>query len=213
MNQFKVLGLAVAGFVFASAPALSAVLNVTGGLPTTTIALATNATFDLAAETGLNSGSSIYVFDSGDSSPFGLGVSAPANLTFTYLGSEAGFTNAFTTGAGTFSNDGSNAFGDSFSGDYPAGLIDFVFSTSGTTDSATNDGDITPPLQFALAMLSDTSFIVLFDDGGPGIDFDDLAVRVDVSQVPLPAAVWLFLSAILGLMAFARRPGALGRIA
>lgn len=207
MKQLKVLGLVVAGIMFASAPALSAVLQVTSGPPATTIAAATDAPFDLTAETGLNGGSSIYVFDSASTTPFGLSLSEAANLTFTYLGGDASLTNIFTTAAGVFSNDGSNSTGDSFSGNYAADFLDFVLSTSGSTDSAANNGAITSPLQFALAMLTDTSVIVLFDDRGVDTDLDDLAVRIDVSdvsQVPLPPAVWLLLSAIFGLMSFAR---------
>jgi hypothetical protein len=45
---------------------------------------------------------------------------------------------------------------------------------------------------------------VLFDDSGSGHDFDDLAVKISVSAVPLPAAAWLLISAILGLVSFSR---------
>ena len=48
------------------------------------------------------------------------------------------------------------------------------------------------------------SFIALFNDGGTDGDFDDFAVKISVSPVPLPPAVWLFISAILGLVSFTR---------
>ena len=152
---------------------------------------------------GSNSGTSVYVFNTSAPPSFGLSLSEAAKLTFTYLGKDAGFTNTFTTGAGAFSTDGTNSVGDSFSGDYLADFVAFTLGSSGG-GTATNNGDITSPLQFAIALLSDTSAIILFDDGGTGSDFDDMAIRVDVSQVPLPPAVWLLLSAILGLVSFTR---------
>jgi len=202
----KILGLVFAGIMMAGATAQAApVLTVTGGT-STTIGAVSDTTFDLTGTTGLNSGSSIYLFNSSTPLSFGLGLSEAANLTFTYLGKEAGFINTFTTDAGAFSTNGSNSVGDTFSGDYIASFVNFVLG-SGDGGSATNNGTITSLVQYAIAVLSDSSVIVLFDDGGLGTDFDDMAVRVDisqVSQVPLPPAIWLLISAILGLVSFSR---------
>jgi hypothetical protein len=199
----KFLGLIFAGIMMASAAAQAApVLTVTGGTATT-IGAVSDTSFDLTGTTGLNSGSSIYLFNSSTPGPFGLGLSGAAEVTFTYLGKEAGLTNTFTTLAGAFTTDGTNAVGDNFSADYIAGFVNFVLG-SGDGGSATNNGAISSLVQYAIAVLSDTSVIILLDDGGQGTDFDDIAVRVDVSQVPLPPAVWLLISAILGLVSFSR---------
>ena len=201
--KIKFLGLVFAGIIMASATAQAApVLTVTGGVATT-IGGASNSPFDLNATTGLNSGSSIQLYNNSDTPAFGLGVSENAKVTYTYLGKEAAFTNSFTAGANSFSTDGTNSVGDSFSTTSLAGFLDFILG-SGDGGSAINNVSVTSPVQFAIAVLSDTSVILLLDDGGTGTDFDDIAVRVDVSQVPLPPAVWLLISAILGLVSFTR---------
>ena len=85
------------------------------------------------------------------------------------------------------------------------GVIPFSFLGGGSGGTATNGGPIDAPLLIAFANLGDNSFLAMFNDGGgPDADFDDLVVRVSVSQVPLPPAVWLLLSAVLGLVSFAR---------
>jgi hypothetical protein len=200
--KIRFLGLIFAGIMMASAAAQATpVLTITGGTPTT-IGAVSDTPFDLTGTTGLNSGSAITLFNSSTSTPFGLGVSELGKVTFTYLGKEAGFTNTFTTTAGAFST-ATSSVGNSFSAEYIAGFINFVLG-SGDGGSATNNGAISPLVQYAISVLSDTSVIILLDDGGQGTDFDDLAVRVDVSQVPLPPAVWLLISAILGLVSFSR---------
>jgi hypothetical protein len=178
------------------------VLAVTGGV-LTTIGAESDAAFDLNPTTGLDAGSSIYLYNSGDSPDFGLSVTENANVTYTYLGESAGFINEFTAPDGSFTSDGSNAVGDSFSTTSLAGFLNFVMDSS-DGGSAANNGVITNPVQFAIALLDETTAIILLDDGGAGIDFDDIAIRVEVSQVPLPPAVWLLISAILGLVSFTR---------
>ena len=55
-------------------------------------------------------------------------------------------------------------------------------------------------------MISSTAFYVLFDDiAGGDRDFDDIAMRVDVSAVPLPAAAFPLLTALAGLGFVGRR--------
>jgi len=203
--KFKCLGLMFAGILFVAAPVQAApVLNVSGGTNTTIGAAIGGSGFDLGAETGLGNGSAISVFDSISGGAPGLSVSEAAKVTFEFLGSEAGFTNTFTAPAGSFTNipaPGTTLF----SANVVAGLVDFVLSTTGGGGgSATNGGAISPNLSYAISVVDATTVIVLFDDGGVATDFDDLAVKVSVSQVPLPAAAWLLISAILGLVSFAR---------
>lgn len=204
--KIRFLGLVVAGLLLAGGTAqAAAVLTVDGGTATTLEPPTTNATFDLTGTTGVSAGDAITVFNSLTGDPFGLSVSEEAKITFEYLGSDAAFTNTFqVSGGDVFVNKGGGAatVGDLFSTTLN-GLLDFALISDGT-DSAVNGGPIASPLAYAFAAISDTSVIVLFDDGGVGTDFDDLAVRITVSQVPLPPAIWLLISAILGLVSFSR---------
>ncbi len=156
--------------------------------------------FSLTAETGLNPLDPITIYDS-TTPGLGLRLSSPAQVEFTFLGLEADATNAFdvlggqvftgATPAGT-----TNTFG------LLGGLVDFAFqSTIGGTAA---NGAIAAGISIAFADLGDGSFIALFNDGGTDADFDDFAVKIAVSPVPLPPAVWLFISAILGLVSFTR---------
>ncbi len=49
--------------------------------------------------------------------------------------------------------------------------------------------------------------VIAWEDlqGGGDRDFDDLVVEVNVGAVPIPAAIWLFGSGVLGLVGIARR--------
>jgi hypothetical protein len=201
----KFLGLVVGGMLLIAAPVQAAVLTVATAGGDTTATLGGN--FSLSAETGLNNGDSIVLFDSTTigGGAFGVSLSGAAKVTFEYLGSEAGFTNSFTTGAGSFTNHPAPGL-TQFSDDLIAGLLDFTLATNGdgAPGSIVNGISINSPLSYAIAVLSDTSVIVLFGDGAGDLDFDDLAVKITVSQVPLPPAVWLLISAILGLVTFTR---------
>lgn len=201
--KIKVLGLIFAGMVLAAGSAQAAVLSVTGGDGTRTI----DNTFSLGAETGLALGAPLIAFDSTNALSGGLSLSGPGKLTFEFLGSEAVFANTLQVSGGEiFANNGGTAPGSTASFSLPGGFVDFLLTTAGGSGgSARNNGPITSPLAFAFASISDSSVILLFDDGASGDrDLDDFAVKISVSQVPLPAAVWLMLSALLGLVSFSR---------
>jgi len=201
VRKIKILGLLFAGMTLVAAPVQAAVLYQTGGLDTT-IADNIDSGFD-SVGTGLLATNSVWYFDSSNSPDFGLFLSDAAKVTFQFLGREASFLNTFNVGANIFTN-GTTSPGTEFSVDLAAGAIPFTFTSLGTGKTAVNNGSIESPLAFAIAVLDSKSAILLFDDGGAGIDLDDLAVKVTVSQVPLPAAAWLLISAILGMVSFAR---------
>lgn len=197
----KFFGLLFAGLMFMAGSAQAAVLSLNGvGTPSVV-----PGNFDPSGFPGLVSpGDAINIFGSGDAG-FGLTLSSVATLKFEFLGSEAGFNNTFDLGGQIFSTV-SSAVGDSASVLAAGGLIPFIFQTSGNGGlSATNGGPIAAGISIAFADLGDGSFLAMFNDGGGGdFDFDDLVVRVSVSAVPLPAAAWLLISAILGLVSFSR---------
>jgi hypothetical protein len=200
--KLKLLTIALAGFLLAG-PASAAVLAVDGGSPSIL-----NGNFSLGAETGLASGDVITRFDSVNAASGGLSMlEGPGKLTFEYLGSEAGYSNAFYLGGALAFLNKTTAVGATKSVFQNAdGLIDFAVMTTGggVPGGAVNGGPITGPLLLGYSALADNSLILLFGDGYGDLDLDDLAVRVSVSEVPLPAAAWLLISAILGLISVGR---------
>lgn len=145
-----------------------------------------------------------------------LNPAQDAILTYTYLGSEAGNTNySLVMGGQQFFNKGGSAssIGDSvsvFQAD--SGLLSFGFGTSapaGSVGDIFNDAPAVPAssnYSIGYRMIDATSFYVLFDDiAGGDRDFDDIAMRIDVAAVPLPAGGLLLLSALFGAGALRRR--------
>jgi hypothetical protein len=160
----------------------------------------------------------ITIFDSAGE---GVGVTGPASLTYTYIGKEAGSTNAFITagsGPDMFLTADFLGFSGTVSGSTfettqsSAGLLDFSFLGLGTC--CVNPGMITNGvgnlfpggvLSFAVSVLDESSLYLMFGDGAGDKDFDDMLVRVDVSAVPVPAAFWLFGTALIGFIGISRR--------
>lgn len=187
----------LAGSFVGSARAMTLTLDA-GGIPGVIPAVG----FSLGGETGLSAGDAITIFD-GTTGGAGLQLDSPASVVFTFLGSEAGDTNTFEVNGSTIF-DQSDAVGATTSIDLLGGLLPFLFTTSGAGGTAANGSPFGGSLSIAFAALGDGSFIALFGDGSGDSDRDDFAVKIAVSAVPLPPAVWLFISAILGLVSFAR---------
>lgn len=200
----KLLGLVIAGLMLAAAPVQAAFLQLT---PATGTADTLPGDFNPGGFPGglVTPGvTSITIFSGADTGGLEL-VGGNATLNVEYLGSEAGFTNDFDFAPVSFSN-ASTPVGTTASVDAGVGILPFSFTTNGNGGAvAFNGGPFGAGVSIAFAALDDGSFLALFNDGGGGdFDFDDLAVRVSVSQVPLPAAAWLLISAILGLVSFSR---------
>lgn len=164
-----------------------------------------------------------------------ISLSGPANVTYTLLGWEAGFSNAFTTPGGSFSTEGnaghlSNLEFDPLGiasisiGNVASGLLSFSF-TSGLPGSVANGGanlDVLNSVNFFASFggggsaTTGTSLYLFLDDAGgrkaDGVtdddNHDDLVVRVDVTPVPLPAGIWLFATALGGLGLLGRKRAA-----
>ncbi len=194
----------------------AATFSINGGVSTTL-----NEDFDLWEETGLSIGSIGHLFTSENDGPeTGLVLSgAPTEVSFTYLGSEANAQNFSFAGQGfeTFQFDtGSTEIGETQTLDVTNdGLLSFGFTTYEkdcfiflcwvVTENADNDGQIFGDLSILFFQENAHSIIALFGDGRGDNDYDDMAVRISVTAVPLPPSLLLFGGALLGLGWVARK--------
>ena len=139
---------------------------------------------DWANYDGIGIGSQIHVFDSHSQAGQGLLLLGPSSVTFTFLGSEAGYQNAaFYDGQKLFLNH-NDAVGATIGGlNADAGLLDFLFrSITPGNEDAVNGGPINPGVLLGLAVVSETRAYAFFKDIAAGdLDFDDMVVRIDVS--------------------------------
>jgi len=160
--------------------------------------------------TGLAIDDDITIFDSADE---GIWLDGDADLVYTYIGKEAGSTNASSTSTSDrFFITGSTAPNTIFETTGSSGYLDFSFEglgtccvdpgtfTNGLGNSGANGG-----LSLAVVMLNPTSLYLMFGDGFGDADYDDMVLKVEISAVPLPAAVWLFGTALIGLVGFSKR--------
>lgn len=202
-----VRGLIGAVILLGATTAHSASLSIVGGS-----AVNLNANFSLTAQTGLASGTSVQKFDSGsDGSGTGLFLAgAPTAVTFEYLGSEAANHNRAIEYEGPDTNlfknwgGGESSVGDSSTINFVNnGALKFLFKSG--SKKARNAGGIANGLTIALFQESATSIIALFGDGAGDQDYDDMAMRISVTAVPLPPSLLLFGGAMIGLGFLARR--------
>ena len=151
-----------------------------------------------------------------------LSVNMDGSVTFYYIAAESGYTNSFNYGSGssisiTEDNDSFDWDGwYSFSIDVVAGdILDFSF-TSATASALTPVDNASNIILHGLGIMSSTTtsdLVLAYNDNyrftGPGMDadYDDMLVRAEFSStaVPVPAAIWLFASGLLGLIGMARR--------
>ena len=217
--KFKILAVSAALAVASiSTAANAAILSVVGG---TNIALPSNfalvgtPVYD-ALQGGVGDiGDTITVFGADKSAANGLALTEGARITFTYLGAEAAFTNtAITFGSTLVSNaDAPGVVSAPFIAG--AGFVPVSFTSTTlvpvVTNTISNDGGRTANMRigFSETFNGGRSILAFFDDTDlTDIDYDDLVVRIDVipvSEIPLPAAAWMLLSALGGMGLLARK--------
>jgi len=146
-----------------------------------------------------------------------LSVDMDGFVTFYYLAAESGYTNSFNSGSNTitennegFDWDGWSSFTISVAANE---ILDFSF-TSATASALTPVDNASGTNLDGLGIMTSTTLsdlVLAYNDNprlsgtGMDADYDDMLVRAEFSAVPVPAAVWLFGSGLLGLMGIARR--------
>ena len=148
-----------------------------------------------------------------------LKVDMDGSVMFYYIAAESGFTNSFYSGS-SFATENNDSFKwdgwAGFSIDVKAGdVLDFSF-TSATASALTPVDNASGTNLDGLGIMTrgedaGSELVLAYNDNphtsgtGMDADYDDMLVRAEFSAVPVPAAVWLFGSGLLGLIAAARR--------
>ena len=225
--------------VFSMGSASAASFNIVGGITGEVLPGSFNPSGTFPAGENIAPGTAITIFSSATTGGLeGLPVSPTGvDLSFTYIGYEAAYTNqAFDkfgySGSALFTNQPSGTpLGTStgpllfiLSGINPSGgYVPITFNSlnySSGNGEAINGGTIASDLEIAFAQVSSTVVYAFFDDGGagPDRDFDDMVVRIQISDLPtslgnapLPAALPLFATGLgaLGLLGWRRKRKAL----
>lgn len=224
MNMTKILATAAAVALLpiaGSAATLSLVGGTSGGMPTNFGQL---VDINGIVTTPADLSAPITVFDNDDADDTGLHVasSGMVRVTLTYVGYEAANPNSASSmaaGADFFSTttsfQGQQIIFDQAGGTGTGSLVDLIFSTvrisEGTScnvsNGETNDAvanAINCQIGFSSIFNSGTSTYAMFGNGLGDSDLDDIVFRVDVSEVPVPAAGFLLVGG-LGAMAALRR--------
>ncbi|MFC1560699.1 VPLPA-CTERM sorting domain-containing protein [Pseudomonadota bacterium] len=159
----------------------------------------------------INAGTDISIFNKAGE---GIRLSGAANLMYTYIGKEAGSQNLFQPNpiVGFFHTNWTPAGSIINTSASSGGFLDFSFLGLGTccglkpgvfTNGEGNFGD-NGRLGLAVALINPSTAYLMFGDGFGDSDFDDMVVKVEVSAVPLPAAFWLFGTALIGFVGMSR---------
>ena len=146
-----------------------------------------------------------------------LSVNQDGFVDFYYIAAESSYSNTFHNTNG-FITEGDDPF--NFNGyamitvEVSAGdMLDFSFQSASAAALTPVDNHAATNLEGLGIMTpgssssSLTQLVLAYNDGSIDADFDDMLVRADfrVAAVPVPAAIWLFGSGLIGLIGMARR--------
>ena len=148
-----------------------------------------------------------------------VSVSEAAIVTYTYLGTEAGYRNFFYSGSPYVGasadfitrNPGATALGYSVSVANAAGLLDFGFEGLSPNQALNNDaanwaaGTSIGLIGRNMTYGSQTfSYVIGYNDSFSHADWDDVVVGINVAAIPEPETYAMLLAG-LGLMGFVAR--------
>lgn len=193
MKLSMVFASAAAAVLVSTGAVAAPSLSITGGTPTSMFSFQGISTAGYASAAS----SSAVEYDIGAT----LTTLYYSDITFTFVGKEAGFKNVlFTFGNSQFSN--TVAVGTSVTFKHVAnGILNYGFQSNGAGPVYNN-----PNNQIGL-MVNDagTSALALFNDVHADRDYDDMGVEITVTAVP-EVETYAMMLAGLGLMgAIARR--------
>lgn len=209
--------LLAAGFAAAltAGTATAATVTLSGGTPQ---ALGTISGQDFTGRLGLAGVTTLWRGDS----MLALTLNGASTLTFSLVAAESGFSNSLNLSGMTIISENADAALPDFttgalagqtlmSGNYASGTVisDLLsFTTSGPGGTFFSDDDEFGVFSNAAITGAGgvSSFFLSFDDDGANSDdnHDDIIVRVDISPVPLPAAGWLLVAGMGGLVGMRR---------
>ena len=152
-----------------------------------------------------------------------LRVDQDGFVTFYYIAAESAYTNSFHSGSDSITENNDSfdfgGHGNEVTIKVSAGeVLDFSFKSASShaltpVNNAANNTNLS-----GLGIINDSGIngdgmselVLAYNDNitltAPGdADYDDMLVRAEFSAVPVPAAVWLFGSGLLGLMGAAAR--------
>lgn len=171
----------------------------------TTFMLATSAATATTIWTPTNMDTDFIQFDFAGNSDAGAGISTNGGILALFDDSDTAFANALVIGE----DGGQVVFTDNTDGSWNAAFFN-VGGIAGGSITLSGDNSFSLGMDWGNGYVGDSNasllsspdtYLVVFD----GVDKSGNTLAVDLAPVPVPAAVWLFGTGLLGIVGVARR--------